>query len=115
MHEVIRCAAQGDLFLRRIDRLPTGVVEQAQSGRYIVLAHSETGHDHVVDATGCKLFAGSDPMVCYLVAESVEFADLIHKREWDTHQTLRLLGKGAVWEVRRQREHTPAGWRRVED
>ena len=42
-----------------------------------------------------------------------EFADVEHLWPFDTHETIRLTpGK---WEIRRQREWSPEGWRRVED
>jgi hypothetical protein len=39
--------------------------------------------------------------------------ELRHLRDWDTHETL-LIPPG-TYKVRRQREHTPEGMRRVED
>ena len=53
-----------------------------------------------------------DPLVAILAVEGA-FADVVHLRAHDTHETLRLLQ--GYWEVRRQREWTPEGWRRVED
>ena len=51
-------------------------------------------------------------MVCYLVAEGA-YADVVHQRPFDTHETLRL--DGPVWKVVRQREAAPEGWRQVAD
>jgi len=81
-----------------------------------VAAHSETGHHHAIDDTGVVQYASPDPLKCYLVLEGAEHADVVHYRSFDTHETVRLLGGiGSVWEVRRQREWEPEGWRRVED
>lgn len=115
MKTIENIAAQGDVLFRRIDSLPADAVEQKRKGR-LVVAHSETGHHHAVDDPAVKLFerATRDPMVCYLQIAG-EYADVVHHRPHDTHETLRLLGKGAIFEVRRQREYTPEGWRRVED
>lgn len=115
MKTIEKLAAQGDVLFRRIDSLPADAVEQKRKGR-LVVAHSETGHHHAVDDPAVKLFerATRDPMVCYLQIAG-EYADVVHHRPHDTHETLRLLGKGAIFEVRRQREYTPEGWRRVED
>lgn len=109
-------AFQGDMMLRRVERVPDGFKEQAPtSGRHVV-AYSETHHHHDLDATGCKLFVGDDPMVCYLQMAGVSHVDVEHQRAFDTHETLRLLGgPDSVWEIRRQREYTPEGYRRVED
>lgn len=107
------CAAQGDILIRRIQALPSGAVKQHvdNSGQHIV-AHSETGHHHTVAAAGVNFYhAANDPMVMFLVVDNE--ADLIHNRGFDTHKTIRF-DKG-VYEIRRQREHTPEGWRRVAD
>jgi len=107
-------AAQGDVLFRRIDKLPANAKEQTQAvGKSISVAHSETGHHHTVDATGTKWYQGEDPMVCYLqLAENRDCVDVIHHRPDHTHGTFSLLGKGSIWEVRRQREETPEGWTR---
>src|SRR5512144_2401916 len=115
MKEVNRIAAQGDVLFRRVDKVPSGFKKQKQAKR-IVVAHSETGHHHAIDVAGVRHFVGEDPLVCYLQLESVEHADVVHHRAWDTHETVRLLGLGSTWEVRRQREgHSPEDWRRVAD
>lgn len=114
MQTITTQGAQGDVLFRRVDQLPKGLTEvDAEKPRKIV-AHSETGHHHTVD--GVRMYQGEDPLTCFLVLEGVEHADVVHHRPWDTHETLRLLGgAGAVFQVRRQREYTPQGWRRVED
>lgn len=116
MKMVTKMAAQGDVLFRRVEKIPAGFERQARSGM-LVVAHSETGHHHGIDAPDVDLFASkADPLVCYLQMGDVVNFDVVHHRPYDTHETLRLLGKpGDVWEVRRQREHTPEGWRRVED
>lgn len=107
-------AAQGDLFLRRIKKLPAAAkpIAAPKDGRY-VLAHSETGHHHVVMAApdAIRLFGSDDPLLLY--AEIVRPVQLKHERSFDTHETIEI-GEG-VYEIRRQREKTPDGWRRVED
>lgn len=114
--------AQGDLLARRVDAIPEGYapVDRPRGGH--VVAHSETGHHHVVQeaprAQRAKLYRPIDDtgpeagMVAYLEVLE-EHADLVHMREWDTHETVRL--PAGIWEIRRQREWTPDGWRRVED
>ena len=110
-------ARQGDLLIRPVAGLPNDVdVVQPEGGRH-VLAHSETGHDHdVAHQLGLAHYRAS-PMVGYLTLDAGVEADLVHHRAWDTHETFRLEGgeSGRVFEIRRQREHTPEGWRRVED
>ena len=104
----------GDVIFRRIPELPEGAKPDAEKGDVVTVAHSETGHNHSIHNSEAKLFQKLevDPMVCYLQITG-EYADVVHHRPFDTHETIRLL-KGD-WEVRRQREYTPEGWRRVED
>jgi hypothetical protein len=118
MIEIRKFAAQGDVLLRKICKLPDDVREQPRNGP-LVIAHSETGHHHTIDSPAIRHFEiANSPLVHYLqmTAGCETGIDVVHHRPWDTHETLRLLGQpGDVWEVRRQREWTPEGWRRVED
>lgn len=104
---------QGDVLLRRIEALPPDAVEQKTDGPVIV-AHSETGHNHAIERGEARLFerAQRDPMICFLAIDG-EHADVVHHRANHTHETVRLLQ--GLWEVKRQREHTPEGWRQVQD
>jgi hypothetical protein len=119
MIEIKKLGAQGDVLFRRLPNLPKTAVEEKRPGP-IVVAHSETGHNHSIDhADGVRFFREpTDPLICYLQLDAEMNADVVHHRTWDTHDTLRLLGtpkKKTVFEVRRQREYTPQGWRRIED
>lgn len=113
MINVSSIAAQGDVLFRRVEALPKGAKADKRKGR-VVVAHSETGHDHAIDDTGVVRFDVGDPMLCFLCIDAAH-ADVVHHRAFDTHETLRLEGGGSIWEVRRQEEWTPEGWRRVED
>jgi len=109
---VSKLAAQGDVTFRRIDKLPEGVTLAPVKDDRIVVAHSETGHHHTVDGTGLEFHQPSDnALICYLRCEQV--SDVRHHRDFDTHATFAL--EPGLWEVRRQREYTPQGFRRVED
>lgn len=114
-------AAQGDILIRRVSKVPEEYVAQKEPQGGHIVAHSETGHHHVVEAapgSTATLYrkAGQETvessMVSYLEVAG-EVANLVHKRPWDTHETL-ALAEG-TWEIRRQREHTPTGWRQVQD
>ena len=107
-------AAQGDVLITRIDTLPKGLSETSSVGGKFIIAHSETGHHHtVMERPGVKFFSGKDPMIAYLeVIDNVEVT-LEHERSFDTHESLLL--KGGTYEIRRQQEYTPEGWRRVAD
>ena len=112
--------AQGDVLFRRVAALPADARAVPHTG-LVVVAHSETGHHHAIDSKAISHFEiPDDPLVCYLRMDDglgdLGGVDVVHHRAWDTHETMRLLGKaGDIWEVRRQREWSPEGWRRVED
>lgn len=111
----INQAAQGDLFIKRIDKLPDGLNPmKAVNGQYIV-AHSETGHHHVIEAVdGCKIFLDQkDPMTMYMEVIDATEVTLKHLRSFDTHDPINFL-KG-IFQFRRARERTPTGWRMVQD
>lgn len=117
MKSFTRCAAQGDLLIRRICSIPAEAKPvDAEKGKYVV-AHSETGHDHVIaERLNVKLYSSGDPMVSYLqVIEAADAAETLleHLRTFDTHETISI--PPGSYEIRRQREYTPEGWRRVED
>lgn len=106
-------AAQGDILITHTRSVPkTATPIDATEGRH-VLVHSETGHDHWIAADGVMLW--QDPqnaLVCYLRIAG-PYGDVIHARPFDTHEPVRL--RRGTYEIRRQREMTPEGWRRVED
>lgn len=107
-----RPSFQGDLCIRRIAEFPANLKGgKAENGVYI-LAHSETGHHHVVKERSAQLLIDeTNAFIAYLdVAEPTE---LEHLRSFDTHEPY-LLEPGR-YEIRRQREHTPEGWRRAAD
>lgn len=105
-------AAQGDVMFLRVFEIPKEAKAEERKGA-VVVAHSETGHHHAIDEVGVQLMRlERDPMTCYLRIDALH-ADVVHHRPFDTHETLRL-GQGN-WMVRRQREYSPEGWRRVED
>lgn len=114
IHEVSNYCAQGDMLLIRVDNIPNDAKPRKPEKGLHVLAHSETGHHHAVeDGMGVGVLAQpGDDMICYLKVEG-EHADIVHYRNYDTHETIRLLQGN--WMVKRQREHVPDGWRRVED
>ena len=109
-------AFQGDTVFRRVDKLPDDAKRAAVAKEHVV-AHSETGHHHI--ATGKHRFftLPDDPMRAFLVAKGPVI--ITHHRSTDTHETFELYnGPGSaevVWEIGRQREYVPEGWRRVED
>lgn len=114
MKTFVNQAAQGDILITRVKEKPKDVIPAKSCKGKFIVAHSETGHHHVVaEMPGVQYFTTKDPMIAYLsVIDSVE-VKLEHERSFDTHESILL--KGGTYEIRRQREHTPQGWRRVED
>lgn len=109
--------AQGDVYIYSIEAIPSEAKENAQIENRIVVTHSETGHDHVIEVDvirkkpNVSMYSGDNPLVSWL--EVNRPCTLKHMRSFDTHAPVTLPpGK---YEVRRQREYTPEGWRRVED
>ncbi len=122
-------AAQGDMLVRVIDKLPDSVKEVTDKGDY-VLAHSETGHNHVVKRQeGVSFYQNdNDPFVAYLVVDPKKVkgsVEVKHLRDHDTHETISFFvgdaikglkdGAKKIFEIRRQREYTPEGFRRAQD
>lgn len=111
-------AAQGDMLFIRLpdDWTPPENAEEVkpENGVYIV-GHSETGHHHVIDRQSTKsttMYRLPDSIYdCFLKVE--EQALVEHERPYDTHETIGL--KPGNYHVKRQREYTPEGFRRVAD
>ena len=105
-------AAQGDALLKRIDKLPEGLkAAKSENGKFII-AHSETGHNHTVLEKGAQMLIDqTNEFIAYL--EVSNDTELTHERSFDTHESL-LLTPG-IYEIRRQREYTPEGYRRAQD
>lgn len=108
--------AQGDVYFIRRDAIPVGYSPtEPTSGKYVV-AHSETGHHHVVNAAEAVLYEGPNPLVGYLRLAEGGDCTITHQRDYHTHAPVGLGGgAGSVWEVRRQREYTSEGLRRAAD
>jgi len=107
-----KASAQGDVYLRRIDELPDNITKvDPVNGEYIV-THSETGHNHVMEAKNTEVFAlnGSE---FFLFLKVNEPTALRHLRDHDTHDSI-IVSPG-IYQVRRQREYTPEGFRKAQD
>jgi hypothetical protein len=117
MKTIRNYAAQGDILIIRCAEIPVGAKVQQREGGRIIVTHSETGHHHVIERPRVDMYQGEDPMVAWLEVHDAEelpqVAELVHLRDHDTHETIGLPpGK---YQVRRQREYTPEGWRQVMD
>ena len=98
---------QGDLLFVRLTEI-TEKARENPDGR--VLARGEaTGHSHAIaeaDLAHCEVFLdGADRLIVRAKAD----VNVIHQE----HDQVAL--ESGTWEVRRQREYEPAGWRHVRD
>lgn len=105
-------AAQGDVYFQRIDALPAGLTRAAPENGHIVVAHSETGHHHVLDASMVEMYRLPEEIYeCFLVVKDTTLLE--HLRPFDTHEPIQFTP--GIYHVKRQREYTPEGWRRAAD
>jgi hypothetical protein len=113
-------AAQGDFIIFRVKDIPENVTRVAPENGMIVVAHSETGHNHVLLADGVQAFepvtdkGNTQNIDLYKMFLLVEAPAMIeHLRSYDTHEA--IMVPPGTYEVRRQREYTPEGFRRAAD
>ena len=113
-----KICAQGDVLIRRVKAIPANVTPVLAVDGAVIVTHSETGHHHVMmldradDVPAVEMFSSTDnPLLAWIKVNRPTSLD--HKRPHDTHESI-LFAPG-VYEVRRQREYTPEGWRQVAD
>jgi len=111
----MKMGIQGDVAFTRIteDDLPEGLVPVEAENGQVVVAHSETGHNHAFDE-GTNVAVLQDPadeLVAYIKVGGD--TPLKHHRSFDTHETVKFTP--GIYRINRQREYTPEGWRRVAD
>ena len=116
MKTFTKIAAQGDFIIFKIDEIPANVENlEAENGQYVI-AHSETGHNHVMTMERVQAFKPKnvEDRDLYELFLSVEQpTEINHLRSFDTHET--LLVPPGNYQVRRQREYVPEGYRRAAD
>lgn len=117
------CAAQGDMLITCLDKLPANIKPVSVEDGKFILTHSETGHHHSIKfQLGIELYSNdNNPFVLYLVVNNGVECLVEHERSFDTHETIALRvpskSKDAkrVYEIRRQVEYTPEGLRKAQD
>lgn len=108
--------AQGELLLVRVDSLPESATPVPPVNGQLIVGHSETGHHHSINTEsfpGVELFEIPGDVLDGYIKVGRPFADLVHLRDFDQHETLRL--PEGTWHIRRQREYAPDGWQAVCD
>lgn len=111
-------SAQGDLYIRRIEgELPSESLTLHEASDKIVVTHSETGHDHVIEldptekVPAAVMYNTDNPLISWLKINRP--VSLYHHRSFDQHEA--LVFEPGNFEIRRQREYTPEGYRQVQD
>ena len=105
---------QGDVLIFSIEKIPSDVEVvfiSREQGR-VVLAHGEvTGHHHSIAEQGVELVTTehAQELLMWMTVTAPEPVALTHQE----HDTI-LIPPG-IYEVRRQREYSPAEIRRVAD
>ena len=107
-----KVTAQGELHIVRVDALPSGLPALAAVEGHVIVGHSETGHNHVMDATRTTMYRLPEEIYEWFLVVS-EADELVHMRPFDTHETIRF--EPGIYRVRAGREYTPEGWRRSAD
>lgn len=117
-----KTAAQGDIYICRIESLPEGVVRSASEDGVVVIAHSETGHHHVMDADKVEMYQFPSLLDDVIASTNAtlnksmpatslvdrfivvkEETSLRHLRDYDTHED--IYHAPGIYQIRRQREH----------
>lgn len=109
-----RQAPQGDLYVERLDEMPEDIelIDMQPEGAHYVVAHSETGHHHVLPTKEVKVFNVKNmPFVSFAKVEAPVRLD--HHRHQDQHGSM-LLQPG-IYKFTRQHQVTPEGLQRVVD
>jgi len=97
---------QGDVLLMKVGKQDTSKAKKL-SDKHVVLAYGEvTGHSHQINSPGAELFALETNLEILRLTEQ---ASLVHEEH-----TAAILDPGD-YQVIRQRENTPLGWRVVVD
>ncbi len=103
-------AAQGDLLLTKFEgTIPASYVLQKaeEDPKHHIVAHSETGHHHVVSQDNVDWYRDPDEQfVSYIHVKSD--TPLIHLRDVHTHAPIMLKG-GNIFQLRRQAESDMVG------
>jgi len=89
-----RSAQQGDVILRRLDKMPDGKPLKIERKR-LVLAHGESGHSHVIEDDEAELVRIGERMLLRLTKP----ATVVHEE----HKPIRL--QPGIWEVGRVQEY----------
>lgn len=109
-------AAQGDFVIMRVDSFPDGLEPIIPENTLLIIAHSETGHNHVMVMDHVEAYKKSETKnrdlyeIFLLVKKPTE---IVHQRLFDTHES--IMTPPGNYIIKRQREYIPEGFRRAAD
>lgn len=109
-----RPVAQGDILIIPIDIIPENVKAGNTKGAHYIIAHSETGHDHVIDRAKAEVYEAADDSFIAYIRTLGEGAIIKHQRDFDTHESV-ALEPNKTYQIRRQREYVAEGFRAAQD
>lgn len=109
-----RPVAQGDILIIPVLSIPDTAKAAKADGSHYVIAHSETGHHHVLERSRAEVYEAADDSFIAYIRTLGDGADIQHNRDHDTHETI-ALEPNRIYEVRRQREYVPQGFRAAQD
>lgn len=101
-----KVAAQGELTLRKVVKVPAGMTRVVAENGVVIVGHSETGHHHLVKDTVEVYESTTAPAgmrILYAIVKDP--ASLDHQRPFDTHESIAL--QPGMYEIRIGREYDP--------
>ena len=103
-----KTAAQGEIGVRKITKLPDGVTTRiGETNGRVIVGHSETGHHHTLDCRDVEVYeaktAPAGMKILYAIVNAATTLD--HERPHDTHESIGL--QPGMYEFRIGREYDP--------
>jgi len=107
--------AQGDVLFIKIDKIPDNAKKVLSETDKLIITHSETGHHHSMvldrERENVEFYSGDNPLISWIKVNRPTSLD--HEKSFDTHES--IMFEPGIYEIRRQREYTPEGFRAVQD
>lgn len=110
-----KIARQGDVLFIKVDSVPKNATKPCESNdKYWIIAHSETGHHHVIEKSRAEVYEAADDAFTFWIKSLADGAEAEHLRSFDTHETIGFE-PNSIYRGHRQREWSPEGWRQAAD
>lgn len=97
--------AQGEVYARRIDALPEGLTPVAPEEGVVIVAHSEQGHHHVLDAAHAEVLERPATDGLRILYAVVREPTALRQTAASPHEEMRL--EPGIYELRLAREYDP--------